>query len=220
MKKILFLLCLAIALCKATDGFAQVYPSDSLALVDLYNSTGGAAWTNTWTLTNPVSTWYGVNLTGLSGQYTYVAQIILKSNGLAGPIPASLGSLSALRYLDLSYNALTGSIPATFDNLDLNQFCILNNNQLSGPLPAFNNAFAYTFLQNNFFTFAGLEALASSVALGPFLTYAPQGNIPVSFNAGNLSVSAGGTPRNNTYYLYSNGSLVATQVGDSVFSLA
>ncbi|MEN8194176.1 MAG: hypothetical protein ABFS12_15235, partial [Bacteroidota bacterium] len=42
---------------------AQVLEQDSLALVALYDSTGGNNWTNNenW-LTGPVSTWYGIKV--------------------------------------------------------------------------------------------------------------------------------------------------------------
>ena len=36
---------------------------DSLELVNLYNSTNGDKWNNSWDLTKPVSTWSGVSLT-------------------------------------------------------------------------------------------------------------------------------------------------------------
>ncbi len=35
----------------------------------------------------------------------------------------------------------------------------------------------------------------------PYSTYAPQAYIPLHYNAGQYSVSAGGTLSNNTYYL-------------------
>ncbi len=49
---------------------------DSLALVDLYNSTDGAHWTNRWDLEAPVYTWHGVRL-DTEGR---VVRLGLKSN--------------------------------------------------------------------------------------------------------------------------------------------
>jgi len=43
---------------------AQVFESDSLALVALYDSTDGANWTNTWDLNTTVDIWYGVTVSG------------------------------------------------------------------------------------------------------------------------------------------------------------
>jgi len=48
-----------------TANAQAVNMQDSLALVDLYNSTNGSAWINhtNW-LTGPVSSWYGISVTG------------------------------------------------------------------------------------------------------------------------------------------------------------
>ncbi|MDZ7876198.1 MAG: hypothetical protein U5L45_00930, partial [Saprospiraceae bacterium] len=54
----IFLLFAAVSL--AAQGSRQ---GDSLALVDLYNSTNGANWTNKWNLAQPMTSWYGITLT-------------------------------------------------------------------------------------------------------------------------------------------------------------
>ena len=43
---------------------AQVDVQDSLALVDLYNSTDGPHWLHhdNWLTTQPVQTWYGISI--------------------------------------------------------------------------------------------------------------------------------------------------------------
>src|ERR1700729_1758147 len=92
---------------RSIGGVAQVVnTSDSLALVDLYNSTAGAGWTNhtNWLTTASVSGWYGV--TTLNGRVT---QLSLTQNNLTGTLPASLGNLSAMAYLALDQNQLSGS---------------------------------------------------------------------------------------------------------------
>lgn len=116
-----------------------VLPSDSLALVDLYNATGGPDWErNDGWLVDPVSEWMGVVVEG-----NRVDQIILPANNLTGSLPASIGDLDALRNLQLGFNNLTGELPASL--LDLENLMMLNlhQNQLTGELytPAFWSAF-------------------------------------------------------------------------------
>ena len=102
--------------------YAQaVNVQDSLALVDLYNSTNGPSWGNhkNW-LTGPVKTWYGIELK--DGRVTL---IYMNSNNLKGKIPTSLGNLANLQYLGLSSNQLSGSIPSSLGNLVNLQFLYL-----------------------------------------------------------------------------------------------
>lgn len=136
---------------------AQSRLQDSLALVDLYNSTNGANWRNhtNWLTTNPIEQWYGITI-----EQGRVKNLQLNSNQLAGTLPTSLGNLSNLVYLELMGNQLTGNIPTSVGqlskvftfNLSLNQLTgiipstlgnmsnvwsfILNNNNLTGAIPA------------------------------------------------------------------------------------
>ena len=89
-------------------------PQDSLALVDLYNSTNGPGWTNhtNWLTSEPMDTWYGVD----ENSNGRVFSLTLKGNRLIGTLPSSLGNLSSLATLDLSYNGLTGQLPASIGN--------------------------------------------------------------------------------------------------------
>ncbi|MCK4981114.1 MAG: DUF1565 domain-containing protein, partial [Candidatus Delongbacteria bacterium] len=105
--------------------------TDSLALVALYDSTDGANWTdNTNWLTGPVSTWYGITVSG-----DRVTEIDLNFNNLAGTIPTEIGNLTNLTSLSLHNNQLTGSIPPEIGNLTNLTGLWLYSNQLSGSIP-------------------------------------------------------------------------------------
>jgi Concanavalin A-like lectin/glucanases superfamily/HYR domain/Domain of unknown function DUF11/Leucine rich repeat/Secretion system C-terminal sorting domain/CARDB len=106
--------------------------SDSLALVDLYNSTNGANWTTKWDLNAPISTWYGLDFNFIG----CLRQINIPNNNLVGTIPVSIGNMVELDYLNLSKNKLTGVIPTTIGKLSKLTRLFLNYNQLSGSIPS------------------------------------------------------------------------------------
>ena len=110
---------------------SSVSESDSIILVNLYNSTDGPNWTNrtNW-LTGPISTWYGITV-----KSDKVTEIRLKNNNVKGTIPAGLAQLSALEFLDLDTNKLIGNIPIEFGQLSNLQYLYLGGNQLSGTIP-------------------------------------------------------------------------------------
>jgi Leucine-rich repeat (LRR) protein len=132
---------------------------DSLALVDLYNSTDGPNWSHNdnW-LTGKVYQWWGVTVSYPGNRVT---ELDLSSNLLSGTIPASIGDLTALEILDLSWNGLigpipeeiggltglvelnleynphlTGSLPGTIGNLIALEFLNVHGDSLTGPIPA------------------------------------------------------------------------------------
>ena len=108
--------------------------TDSLALVSLYQATGGESWTkkdNWLTAGQLVSSWYGVSVA--NGRVT---KILLPRNNLKGEIPAQISSLSKLTDINLSNNDLTGTIPAYIDMLTQLKSLKLFNNRLSGIIPA------------------------------------------------------------------------------------
>jgi Leucine-rich repeat (LRR) protein len=136
-KSTLVLLALALSLCKPFSITAQVNVQDSLALVDLYNSTDGPNWNNhtNWLTSAPVSSWYGIHVGLKLGQYR-VRRIRLDMNNLKGSLPASLGNLTYLNILNLNHNQLSDSIPSELGNLRALDDLNLNDNQLSGTIPA------------------------------------------------------------------------------------
>lgn len=81
---------------------------DRAVLKELYEMTGGTAWTRTdhWNSDRPLSEWYGITL-----EEGRVVGIDLPDNNLVGTLPAALGEL-ALRSLTLRGNKLSGSLPA------------------------------------------------------------------------------------------------------------
>ena len=110
---------------------AQVNTIDSLALVDLYNSTGGPYWKHNknW-LNGPVSKWDGIYLSG-----NRVSMIYLNDNRLTGNLPSSIGNLDSLVALSLYSNRLKDSIPSTIKNLIKLTELELSHNKLTGGIP-------------------------------------------------------------------------------------
>jgi Leucine-rich repeat (LRR) protein len=188
---------------------------DSLALVDLYNSTNGSGWINrtNWLTTAPLSTWYGVSLT--NGRVT---SLNLNSNKVIGSLPSSLGNLTALNLLLLANNQISGNIPASFGNLTQSFTIDLSNNQLSGRIPSSLNtlpSFSLIHIYSNRFTFAGMEEFTKN----PFNKYSPQADIPLIQNGNILSVAVGGTPTNNTFKWYKDNVLISTKTSDSTLTI-
>ncbi len=126
-------------------GEATATPAgERAALVALYEAAGGADWdrNTNWNTTAAVSTWYGVT-TNTNGNVTH---LYLLGNNLLGTVPAALGALTNLQYLNLSINrrysggmyigGLSGSIPAEFGALTNLTTLNLGVNRLSGGIPA------------------------------------------------------------------------------------
>ncbi|WP_299903343.1 hypothetical protein, partial [uncultured Aquimarina sp.] len=102
------------------------------ALIDLYNSTDGANWTDNtnWLTDAPVCDWYGVAV--VNGK---VVSISLSLNNLKGTLPTSLNSLTSLSSLYLQNNLLEGNIPQEIGELSSLRFLILHSNNFSGSIP-------------------------------------------------------------------------------------
>jgi len=113
---------------------AQINVQDSLVLIDLYNNTNKTGWYNhtNWLTAAPVTTWYGITVSG-----DRVVKITLRSNGISGTIPSSLGNLTNLQILDLGGNTtISGPIPASLGNLINLQSLIIDNATLTGSIPS------------------------------------------------------------------------------------
>ena len=106
---------------------------DRATLMVLYNSTGGASWTNkdNWGSTEPLNDWFGVTADGSEN----VTDLDLSGNNLRGTLPIELGSLTTLNALDLSDNGLSGTLPDLSALTQLEDL-YLGDNQLSGTIPA------------------------------------------------------------------------------------
>ncbi len=114
--------------CAPTDS-----AEDRAVLIELYDATDGANWTNNtnWLSDRSVREWYGVT----NDAHGRVNGLYLYSNQLSGSIPAALGSLSNLQSLFLTDNQLTGEIPKELDNLSNLQRLFLRGNQITGCIP-------------------------------------------------------------------------------------
>ena len=108
---------------------------DREALIALYNATDGPNWSRSdnWLSDEPLDTWYGVSATT---EGTEVDTLVLRGNGLRGPVPQNLGEMLSLEQLEISGNQLTGLIPSSLGQLQNIEKLVLEGNQLSGPIPA------------------------------------------------------------------------------------
>ena len=107
---------------------------DRAVLVELYNATNGAGWTDNtnWNSSAPLDQWHGVS-TDSNGRVTRLG---LRGNQLTGSMPSSLGGLTNLEWLFLDDNRLTGPIPSSLGGLANLEWLGLYRNQLTGPIPS------------------------------------------------------------------------------------
>ena len=105
---------------------------DRDTLMALYNSAGGASWTDkaSWGTSDPLNDWFGVSADANDN----VTALDLSGNNLRGTLPPDLGTLTMLETLDLSNNRLSRTIP-NLSALDSLTSLDLSDNQLSGTIP-------------------------------------------------------------------------------------
>ncbi|KAF3432447.1 hypothetical protein FNV43_RR27187 [Rhamnella rubrinervis] len=65
-------------------------------------------------------------------KFKALTQIDISLNSISGPIPASLGSVSSLRYMFLSDNHFNGCLPESFGQLAKLEWLSISNNYLEG----------------------------------------------------------------------------------------
>lgn len=107
--------------------------SDRTVLEALYEATDGENWvaSDGWMTDEPLGNWYGVGV----DEAGRVTALSLRSNNLAGSIPAELGHLTELRSLRLQSNALRGRIPPSLGRLAELATLELSFNGLTGGIP-------------------------------------------------------------------------------------
>ena len=162
--------------------------SDREVLEVFYDSTGGASWTNrtNWKTSAPLGEWHGVT-TDPAGRVT---ELVLRENALTGPIPAWLGNLTGLRWLDLSGNDLTGPIPSELGSLANLVSLDLGGNAVTGPIPAWLGNLGrlrWLFLGGNELTGPIPAELGSLVNLGSLSLWGNAVTGPIPAWLGNLT---------------------------------
>ena len=114
-------------------GHSCDFVTDRDVLVTLYNATDGANWreNTNWLSDLPLGEWTGVD-TDDEGRVT---KLDLEGNQLSGQIPAELGRLSKMLWINLSHNQLSGEVPPQFGNLSELVGLQLRNNRFTGSIP-------------------------------------------------------------------------------------
>ncbi|MBH1966262.1 MAG: IPTL-CTERM sorting domain-containing protein [Comamonadaceae bacterium] len=133
---------------------ATVPPVERAALVEIYNSTGGPAWTNSnnWLTGDPCEdAWLGVVCVG--GPEHHVSELHLSNNALTGTL-TSFTALTSLQRVNVSYNSLTGPMPSLTGLTALVGFWA-NDNQFTGYLPELSGLTSLEFFYASANQFVG-----------------------------------------------------------------
>ncbi|KAA3617349.1 MAG: T9SS C-terminal target domain-containing protein [Calditrichaeota bacterium] len=159
----------------------EYFEQDSLAVVAVYDSLGGADWTDNsnWKTSASLDDWYGITVD--DGRVTRVQ---LYNNNLIGTIPAEVGGLTAISNFELGNNAgITGTIPDTIGSMTNLEYLYLYNTGLSGTIPkeiGNLSALRYLYLYSNSLTGAIPAELKSLSNLNRLYLYQNElsGSIP------------------------------------------
>lgn len=124
-KKSIFLLSvIGLLSCSNKEKFPEneaipLNKQDSLAIVDIYNKTGGGTkWAYSWNL-HDIKTWYTVTLREIKGEYRVVGFQLADINPgrPSGYIPESICSLTELEDLSISSEKIYGKLPESISKL-------------------------------------------------------------------------------------------------------
>lgn len=138
----------------------QVIPSgrmkDSLALVAIYQATGGEHWDYPWKFELPLSekNWPGIFMDEINGEFR-VIDLSLLSFKLEGSLPNEIGWLSEVTKIKVQNNKLSGALPASLNRLTNLTHLYLSNNQFSGEFPDLSALQKLTWIEMNFNRFEG-----------------------------------------------------------------
>ncbi|HEV7239799.1 MAG TPA: fibronectin type III domain-containing protein [Thermoanaerobaculia bacterium] len=124
------------ALAITVSASAAIPTSEREALVALYQSTNGNAWTNktNWLgAAGTECTWYGVTC---DEAQAHVERLDLYQNNLDGTLPSDLRKLTALHNAQLWQNNLRGALPSQISELSQLEVFSAQNNHFSGTIPA------------------------------------------------------------------------------------
>jgi len=170
------------------QGSASDIVTDSLALVSLYQSTGGTGWTNrtNW-LTGTLETWYGITLNGQS-----ITDVNLSNNGLSGPVTDPLADIVTLQNVDLSGNTIS-TIPDFTDNPGIISLNVSDNHLDFSSLEPNASVTGFLYL--------------AQAEIGPAIDTVVQAGTVFAFRA-----SAGG--QNGQYKWKQNGEVVSDSLSD------
>ncbi len=128
MKKIFCLLLLCVL--SSNMIFADISDDEKQALIDLYNSTDGEAWKNSWDIKSSYKKWNGVKVVN-----DHVVEINLFHNNLSGTIPESIVKLVHLKKLNLAFNSISGELPNGLGLLKELRVLKLEMNRIKGTIP-------------------------------------------------------------------------------------
>ncbi len=127
---------------------AGVPISEYLALVEIYDSTNGNAWTNNlnWldTITVTVNDWFGVTV-----ENGHVTKFEMPNNNLSR-IPIALNDLPELKKADFSLGNFSGEIPNLENLASLDEFSLANNNFIFNDLIPITDWINYNNFKNSF----------------------------------------------------------------------